>query len=126
MDPTDKSSHPLSIHRVVHWTLEDTAEVRTRHEAQAASAAAESARAELSKLSDTYGFTLDAFVEALATASSSTPSPERAAREVAKSLRAAGYKADSGKVRRIQQLIERCMPEILPETLRPGNEVSPH
>jgi hypothetical protein len=125
VDGSDPSDYRFPIRRVVTWSLEDAAELQARREASAAADQDKRDRAELSNVTATHGFTLDAFVAALLRASSKkstgpAPSGEHTNRNAAKDLRTGGFKVDTGDVRRIRQLIERYKPELLPEALRPA------
>jgi hypothetical protein len=79
----------------------------------------------LENMQATYGLEPDDLVAALVAASmrkrTGPPPPrgENTDRNAAKSLRAAGHNVDASHVRRLRQLIERYLLELLPESLRP-------
>lgn len=126
----DALSQRVPIHRVVSWSLEDTAELRHRREREAALEHEERARAELANTTATHGFSLDEFVGALARAAIKkttglAPSSENINRNTAKNLRDAGFKVHAGDVRRFRGHLESYMPHILPEPLRVELPVPP-
>lgn len=130
VDEADPSPYRSSIRRVIAWSLEDAAELRTRRERNAAAERDQRDRAELANVTVTHGFAPEELVAAVLRASSRkptgpAPSGEHVNRSAAKHLRDAGFKVDAGDVRRIRQLIERYNPEILPEELRPASLAPP-
>jgi hypothetical protein len=124
VDDADPSPYRSELHRVVAWSIEDAAELKTRREGDAAAAQDKRDRAEFAGVTKTYGFSVEMFVAALLHASSKKPSGpipsrEHINRNTAKDLRNAGFSIDAGGVRRVRQLIERYSPKALPESLRP-------
>lgn len=122
--PSDgEQSRRYPVHRVVTWSLEDTAELEARRKRDADAKRELCDREELADLSSRYGFTRDTFINELLFASSKkatgpAPSSEAINRNAAKALRNAGSKVDAGDVRRIRNLIERYEPGALPSMLR--------
>jgi hypothetical protein len=124
-DEIDESRHPSSgypLKRVVKWTLEDANIVRARLEHKAAEDQVQRDRVEFANIHETYDFSIDVLIAALARATvksamGTVQSEEVICKAAAKDLRGAGFKIDAGQVRRIRRLVERFNPEVLPKTL---------
>lgn len=121
----DDESRNFKIHRVVSWTLEETAVVRERKRQQQQAQQEERDRQELAELKAENGITLARFNAALLVGASATrsgmiPGNERINQKAAKSLRDMGFKVDASDIRRLRELLERYEPASLPNSLRPG------
>lgn len=123
-DPGDSFTEKFPIRRVVDWRLEDAQQLRRAREKEAALQQRQHDEAELARVEEKFGFSLEKLIGALERASAglrvdSVDSREEANRKAAKELRAAGFKVDAGHVRRIRQLIQEYRSELFPECLRP-------
>ena len=109
--------HP--IHRVVSWSLEDALELAERRSANARVEQERQDRQEITSLPNRYGFTIEAFVEAVVDfskkkATGPIPTVDGANRNVAKHFRSRGSEINAGDVRRIRSLILLYSPEAFP------------
>jgi hypothetical protein len=122
IDESDPSPYRSPIHRVVAWSIQDTAELQARRVREEEARRDKSDREELANVAVKFGFQLETFLYALSKASlkkptGPLPSSENINRNAAKILRVAGFTVDARDVRRLRSLVERYNPEVLPEEL---------
>ncbi len=123
-DPSDPFTERFPLRRVVNWSLKDAQELRRAREKEAEQQQRRRDQAELARVEETFGITLEQLIGAVERASTSlsvdsAANREEANRRAAKALRATGSKIDAGQVRRIRQLIEESRSDLLPQCLKP-------